>query len=248
MEPPAARQAPGWRISKGVSPLADHAFCIAAKRRMHLPLLLAEGTCQNRPAAPSRALALAGSACGRTVDVHCVHALNCPRGGGPVRRHNAIRDAVARWLREVGHHALIEQTITEWHTEADGAALLDVVYHGSLHGRVCLDISLVDSVAVAQTGCPYRPALQRREKVKHRRYPFVGMVPFVLDINGRWGAEAETWLRRVVGELPETERSHARCSLRSAVARAFQGQVAEQIALATTDVMPGAGVAPRAAH
>ena len=27
---------------EGVSPLADHAFCIAAKRRMHLPLLPAE--------------------------------------------------------------------------------------------------------------------------------------------------------------------------------------------------------------
>eukprot|EP00959_Pyramimonas_sp_CCMP1952_P048754 1018526-Pyramimonas_sp.AAC.1 len=66
---------------------------------MHLPLLQSECACQNRPAAPTRAVAQAGPACGRAVDVRCVRALNCPRGGGQVRRHNAIRDAVALWLR-----------------------------------------------------------------------------------------------------------------------------------------------------
>ena len=108
-----------------------------------------------------------------------------------------------------------------------------MVYHRGLHGRVCLDINIVDSVAVAAAGRPFQATLQRRERVKHRRYPFPGPVPYVIDTNGRWGAEAETWLRRVLGELPESERNAARWSLRSAVARALQGQVAEQIALAT---------------
>ena len=110
---------------------------------------------------------------------------------------------------------------------------MDVVYHRGLHGRVCLDISLVDSAAVAAANRTYQVALRRRERVKHRRYPFQGLVPYVLDTNGRWGAEAETWLRRALGELPESERNAARCTLRSAVARALQGQVAEQVALAT---------------
>ena len=233
---------------EGVSPLADHAFIIAAKRRMHLPLLIVESACQNRPAAPNRALAQAGPPCGRQVDVHCVHALNCPRGGGPVRRHNAIRDAVAHWLRDIGHHAMIEQVIPEWHTEAEGAAMLDVVYHRSVHGRICLDVSLVDTVAVALNGRPFQATLQRREKIKHRRYPFMGLVPFVIDINGRWGAEAETWLRRAVGELSEPERITARSALRSAVARALQSQVAEQIALSTNEAAGDPGVAPGAPH
>ena len=165
-----------------------------------------------------------------------------------MRRHNAIRDAVALWLRDVGHHAQIEQVIPEWHTETEGAAMLDVVYHRSVHGRICLDVSLVDTVAVALSGRTFQATLQRREKLKHRRYPFMGLVPFVIDINGRWGAEAETWLRRAVGELAEPERIAARCSLRSAVARALQSQVAEQIALATTDAVGGPGAAPRAPH
>ena len=182
------------------------------------------------------------------MDVHGAHALNCPRGGGPVRRHNAVRDAVALWLRDVGQHAQIEQVIPEWYSDTEGTAQLDVVYYSGVLGRTCIDVSLVDCVAVAQQGRAYKPALQRREKAKHRRYPFGGLVPFVLDINGRWGAEAETWLRRVIGDMPESERNDMRCSLRSAVARALQGQVAEQVALATAAVVPSAGGAPSASH
>ena len=111
---------------------------------------------------------------------------------------------------------------------------MDVVYHRGLHGRVCLDISLVNSAAEAAIhGRAFKAALQRRERAKHRRYPFPGLVPFVLDVNGRWGMEAETWLRRVLGDLPDSERNAARVSLRSSVARALHSQVAEQIALAT---------------
>ena len=151
-----------------------------------------------------------------------------------MRRHNAIRDAVVQWLRGVGHRAQIEQTIPEWHSEQHGEAVLDIVYHRGLHGRVCLDVSLVHSAAeAAWHGRSFKAALQRRERVKHRRYPFPGLVPFVLDVNGRWGMEAETWLRRVLGDLPDSERSTARVSLRSAVARALHSQVAEQVALAT---------------
>ena len=81
-----------------------------------------------------------------------------------MRRHNAVRDALALWLRDVGHHAQIEQVIPEWNTEADGAAILDVVYHRGVHGRICLDVSVVDAVAVARLNRPFKAALQRREK------------------------------------------------------------------------------------
>ena len=50
-------------------------------------------------------------------------------------------------------------------------------------------------------------------------------------------------------ELPtDPERNTARCSLRSAVARALQSQVAEHIALATNDAVAGPGVPPWAPH
>ena len=127
---------------------------------MHLPLQLTVGACQHRPAAANRTLARSGAACGRALDVHCTHALCCPVGGGPTRRHNAVRDAVATWLRGIGSQALIEQTIVDWQSDQHGAAVLDVVYHAGLHGRTCLDISVIDEVAVsaASGGRPYATA------------------------------------------------------------------------------------------
>ena len=202
---------------------------------MHVPLQLSASACQLRPAAATRTLTRIGSPCNKALDVHCQHALCCPIGGGPTRRHNAIRDAIAGWLRDHGHQALMEQTLPEWESSQHGAAVLDVVYFAGLHGRTCLDITLVDTSAVAGSngGRPYVSTLQRRERMKHLRYPHPGLVPFVLDVNGRWGQEAETWLRRVLGDLPEAERNEARCSLRAAVARGLHSQVAEQVAHAT---------------
>ena len=202
---------------------------------MHLPLQLGQGSCQLRRSAGAQSPLLLGQKCGAPLDTHCSHALNCPIGGGPTRRHNAIRDAVANWLRTLGHHASIEQTIGEWCSPDHGQAVLDVVYYSGVHDRICLDISVIDSVAVAATqgGRSYAAALQRREREKHARYPHRGLVPFAVDMNGRWGMEAENWMRRVLSELPEAERHDARCSLRSAVARGLHSQVAAQVAHAT---------------
>ena len=169
--------------------------------------------------------------CGREVDVYGGHALHCPLGGGPTRRHHAVRGALARWLRSVGHHAVTEQVIDGWET-ADGQAVLDVVYRLGARGRTCLDVSLVDAANVARIGRNYKYVLRRREREKHLRYPHAGMVPFVLDNRGRWGGEAETWLRQVLSEVPEEERNDARCRLRATIAHALQSQIAEQFALA----------------
>ena len=95
-----------------------------------------------------------------------------------------------------------------------------------------MDVSMVDTVTVAARRIPYRPALQRRERAKHHRYPRVGLVAFVLDARGRWGVEAETWLRQVLSELPERDRAEARKRLRATVAYAIQSQAATEVALA----------------
>ena len=148
-----------------------------------------------------------------------------------MRRHHAVRDALARWLKGIGHQAQTEQVIGDWQTP-DGQAQLDVVYHRGARGRICLDVSLVDATSVARQNRGYEYVLRRREREKHLRYPYAGLIPFVLDSRGRWGQEAETWLRQVVGEIPEDDRGEARRLLRATIAQALQGQVAEQMALA----------------
>eukprot|EP00974_Lingulodinium_polyedra_P076891 7443536-Lingulodinium_polyedra.AAC.1 len=41
-------------------------------------------------------------ACGKPMDGEGRHTLKCPRGGGMVARHHAIRDALLRWLKTCG--------------------------------------------------------------------------------------------------------------------------------------------------
>ena len=147
-------------------------------------------------------------------------------------RHDAIRGDIAVWIREyLKVPAITEQLIPEWGTEEHGEARLDVVYH-TAQGRACIDVSLVDSVHAALHGNGAAAARARRERAKHHRYPHQGLVPFVVDLNGRWGREAETWLRRAVGALPKDDRDKARRSLRGVIARTLQGHLAGQMAIA----------------
>jgi len=211
--------------TEGVEPLADHAFKGATLRRCDCPLLAEPVPCRNRPAG-------GGGECGRQVCTRGLHAMQCPRGGGPVRRHDAIRDVLQRWLKGLGVHALTEQVIQEWSTEELGIAKLDVVYHHGIHGRICIDVSVVNGVAAAVRGERAEPVIMRRERAKHRRYPGGGLVPFVVDVNGRWGREAETWLRRILREVDEGDRGAARRLLRARVAQALHAGIGEQIAVA----------------
>ena len=68
-------------------------------------------------------------------------------------RHDAIRNDLATWVRDyLGVPALTEQVIPEWYQASargdDKEARLDVIYTGR-SGRICLDVSLVDSVHAA---------------------------------------------------------------------------------------------------
>ena len=139
-----------------------------------------------------------------------------------------MRDALKTWLVTQGISAEIEQDIPEW-GRADEGAVLDVVYRDGAAGRVCIDVSITDGAQIARQGRPWRFVLERRERLKHTRYPGPGLRPFVVDVGGRWGREAVAWLRQVVRKLPEEDRSQAAQSCRSAVAMALQSQCAEQV-------------------
>ena len=145
-----------------------------------------------------------------------------------MRRHHAIRDALATWLGEVGVSAETEQEVAEWHRQ-DSRAVLDVVYHDGVAGRVRMDVTVTDGAELARRGRPWRHTLERRERRKHLRYPGPSLRPFVVDVGGRWGREALAWLRQVLRRLPPDARSLAAQRCRAAVAVALQGECAEQV-------------------
>ncbi len=118
-----------------------------------------------------------------------------------------------------------EQEVPGWAIE-DVNARLDIVFHDPTFGNVAVDVSVVN------TDLPCRKALsaiQRREKAKHKRYPFRGLFAFVVDVRGRWGKQARDLVQRVGAALPQDERVEASAQCRAIVSRVLQTSVANQI-------------------
>lgn len=144
-----------------------------------------------------------------------------------MRRHNAVRDALAGWLQSLKLPVAREQAVPRWHREGE-QAILDLVYRDPRLGDMCVDVSIVDSAYIgAPRSAPM--ALQRREVAKHRRYPGHGLVPFVMDTRGRWGREAVAWVQNVTSGFPDAERLEAVRQCRIQLGRALQLTVADQV-------------------
>ena len=91
-------------------------------------------------------------------------------------------------------------------------------------------MAVTDITAGVQNGQAWRHALARKERKKHTRYPGPELVPFVVDVRGRWGREAEAWMRRVAKRVPADHRGEAVRACRYEVSLALQAAVAEQLA------------------
>lgn len=101
-------------------------------------------------------------------------------------------------------------------------ARLDVGY---VDQRGSLDVSLVATAIVTAEGLARQ--LERRAVFEHRRYPGPGFVPFVLDVRGRWGVEAQVWARGIA-RTTAANAGKAIADLRWRVAQARQVKVADQ--------------------
>ena len=67
----------------------------------------------------------------------------------------------------------------------------------------------------------------RHERKKHGRYPGPALVPFVLDVRGAWGKEAQAWLRDVTPQLHCEDKAGAVALLKWRIASTLQSAVAD---------------------
>ncbi len=194
-------------------PMADkHAkLAVCLRLRVDKPLQLGQETCCNQATTT-------GAKCGARASVH--HALTCQCGGGVLQRHDDIRDAIAAWLP----NGQTEQAVPKW-DKPDKKAILDVAYTNHQGHETFVDTSIV---AAAPMGPEAVKALQRRESSKHTRYPGPGLVPFAIDVRGRWGKEAQAWARATARHFFGEEAVDKLHELRYAVSQALQVGTAEQ--------------------
>ena len=110
-----------------------------------------------------------------------------------------------------------------------------MVYVEQAFGIVAVDVSVTDiSTPAVGDGQAWRYLIARRERRKHARYPGPELVPFVVDVRGRWGREAEAWLKRTAKRYAGEEGVKAQMrTCRYAVGTALQVSCAEQLACAS---------------
>ena len=89
-----------------------------------------------------------------------------------------------------------------------------------------MDVSVVTSVFPGATQRAFA-AVERREKMKHSRYPGTGLYAFCLDVRGRWGREAHAFVQSMAGSLSKEERAAAMKCCRKRVSEALQTALAE---------------------
>ena len=194
---------------------------------LRMKLLMDDPVPNPNPAAGCQHRGASGRLCG----TQCTrdgghHARTCPLGGGVIRRHDAIRDALHQWLQEYGFSAQKEQRVIHWCT-AEREARLDVTVSAQ-NRSIHLDVSCVDSAQeLASSGSQH--AIGRRERAKHTRYPGPALTAFVLDTRGAWGREARAFLHNMLRHMSEDTRGAARLRCRQLVSRALHSATADQM-------------------
>ena len=152
-----------------------------------------------------------GGPCGQALDPRGLHARVCKVGGGIIRRHDRIRDWLAKWIGQMlGQEVSTEQYVGKWdrwRRDTSGQlvlerARLDVVFQGRA-GPVYVDVAIVEAASSSAAAWRARSAQDgvaaaEEEDAKRRRYPGPDLVPFVVEAGGRLGVAAQSLLRSVV--------------------------------------------------
>jgi len=154
------------------------------------------------------------------------HAVTCTLGGGVMLRHDGLRDGVHDWMQTIEIAPRKEQNVPEWDTPEE-RAVLDLVYRNPTGVIEYLDVSVI--AAATRTSASAAQLLARREQKKHKRYPGENLIPFVVDIRGKWGREAIAWSKGMLRPLMPEERAEAAHRLRWEVAKAVSMAVGEQV-------------------
>ena len=139
----------------------------------------------------------------------------CGMGGASDRRHNRIRDWLARIIHALtGQDAVIEQLVPKWDrivkvngTDTLEHARLDVAFLNGRGQRVYLDVVVPTAGTTNPETARSRAARDgaaaaRAADGKRVRYPGPDLVPFAIEALGRPGRDASAFLRSLAPSDP----------------------------------------------
>ena len=180
--------------------LADDHFRVAVRHRLGGTVRAAQGPCPFKKED--------GTPCNGTADAYGRHTLCCSYGGFMVKRHNTLRDTIARALREAG---ICDIGVEPWVRPPNGPGnpglRADLRCTDSDGQWAFLDLTVVHpaSQQSLQAGGAHAQGTAARlaEQAKRRKYNGIaGFQPLGFEVSGSMGESTRKWLSRQVPEGP----------------------------------------------
>lgn len=215
----------GWPPD-GAANMPDGLFAVAARLRLGVATVRLPPTCPFRTSG--------GVACGCHVDEMGHHCLSCPAAGHAIRRHNALRDALAAVVATTGRATEPRKEVAM--PLEGGDARADVEWTVVPEGRCRVtDLAITNATAVSalQHGAGHTDGTAARMvgDAKRQKYSRSDVTPLIMESGGRFSdgfrealreiaplqaASRSTWLSKAYYVLGMTVQSAQARTLRAA--------------------------------
>ena len=149
--------------------------------------------------------------CNEFLDVKGLHALLCKLGGHVVRRHNRIRDLLAKLIQEqIDATVHVEQHLPGMQPD-ESHPDIDYIDYRNLRQDLDTEIVTPHPRALPGDAALHRAGslIETGESTKRRKYHMVSLLPAVMSHLGRFGTGFQSILKSVNRQKKDGERSAA---------------------------------------
>ena len=198
--------------TRDITPLTNEEFTTASLLRLDKP-------CTTQPTNCHRATT--NDTCNQPVNTHLDHALHCKYGPHRIRRHNQLRDTLAKLIYNITEQQpLTEQIIVQnpTHTshihEDTPLNRSDITFYtadSTIHLDLMVTCATTTQALAGSTGLTAAPgyAATQAELHKHNKYHPHPITPIVFETHGRFGQTTLQFLRDLTATLPTTQEQTA---------------------------------------
>ena len=161
------------------------------------------------------------------------HALSCPTGGLPTKRHNEVRDLLATLMTEVCYDVVIEpvlqpltsETFQKRSTTTDDNARLDIrakSFWSNSEQNTFFDVNIFNPNAASKSTTAITTCYRQHERAKRNKYEErvlevekASFTPLVFNTSGGASPLTTTFLKHLLADKRDLEYSTVLCWLRA---------------------------------
>lgn len=183
----------------GAQRFGNDEWDVLLKHRLNLPIYGTGRRCQINQ-------------CKGWLDVKGDHAVSCGANGDTIRRHNKVRDALARIGRKAKLDVVVEESLNDYSNRRPG----DVTFKDFSHGvDMVVDVRISNSLINPEQAAlkPGVNALKAElEKINKYRDDFAGREetisfrPFVMETLGGYGTKTEAVIKKLARNIAGMDR------------------------------------------